>query len=190
MAVGILVSEIGPPVHHVLHDLESVFWVGFIDALKQSRTEKGDEWLQELYQSPDMRHIGSTKLKLLLAEFPDYFSETYSVMGQLLHDWKVRLSQLFHRNNPYELSFNYKDQNYYGEVFDDLDVLFEKFIAEERRRDSARAESSTVEQQALEQQQQHHSEDSVIDFSRPVRRESRRRKGLAPETIGALPRGM
>src|SRR5436189_4331356 len=84
-----------PPVHHVLHDMESVFWVGLLDGLKRSRLTKGEYWLENLYSINKLEIIASYKGNALrthnLEKFEDNFSEAYSVMWQLLREWILRL---------------------------------------------------------------------------------------------------
>jgi len=64
MAAGILLNMRSPPIHHVLHDIESVFWVGFLDGLKKSSTADGEFWIQQLHQCCQIFHIGAMKQKL------------------------------------------------------------------------------------------------------------------------------
>jgi len=113
---------------------------------------------------------------VLSAEIQTYFSAQHPVVFQLFQGWKLLLTRLFSK-----VSVNCRDQDYYGEVFDDLDELFKKCIEKESGSGDVGSGDPTMKQQALEQQQQHQSEHSVIDDSHPIRRESRRKRGLSPE---------
>ena len=191
MAVDILVNSNKSPIHHVLHDMESVFWVAFLDGLKRSNTVKGELWLETLQQASTMPMIGSHKQAALGSCLDDniqkYFSEPYSVMRQLLRDWIRRLLREDPKSTsttlysviagwiprlfPYKYStkwIEYTDQHDPEKVFSDVDKLFGRFIAIEEQRSKATTETM---RRALEQQ--YDSELSVVSNVQAVRRSDR-----------------
>lgn len=173
MAVNILENPFEPPIHHALHDLESVFWLGLIDGLRRSYTLHGDSWLEDFYESRSMKQVGTYKRGQLATErllnFQKCFSEQYLVMGQLLRAW---LSVMFYADSGIGPTFIYAEPNNYKELFDKVKAQFETFIAMEEERaftvEKGEAgiliESSIMGQLALEQQQRP-SEHSVINNS-------------------------
>ena len=135
MAIGILQEQDMLPIHHVLHDVESVFWVCFLDALKRSGTEKGKAWLEVLSHSTQISQIYDSKGMAFTnpRKFENCFTEEYSIMWKLLKGWRLRLLKTIYKDSPEIPQYDYEDQDY-GEIFDDLDKLFVTYIAEEKGR--------------------------------------------------------
>jgi serine/threonine protein kinase len=149
MATDIL-ENFALPTHHVLHDMESVFWVAFIDGLYRSGMVGGVSWLERLDQnSQDKDAVRTYKREALqdvliddIKGFQDYFLEQYSVMRQLLRDWTRRLLRqdrsrtlsLVDGLQMYNVhQIRYTDRHDPEKVFGDVDKLFGKFIAIEER---------------------------------------------------------
>ena len=147
MAVDIL-DDIDRSTHHVLHDMESVLWVAFIDGIYRSNTGRGARWLKRLNQLRDNEAVRTHKRPTLrdvlnddIKHFQYYFSEQYSVMSQLLRDWTRRLLRQDRRSwmprqfpDRYDVKKTaYTDQHDPEEVFDDVDKLFGKYIEIEER---------------------------------------------------------
>ena len=178
MAVHILDSPVtNPPVHHVLHDLESVFWVGLLDGLQRSQTTQADAWLQDLYSITSNLHIiGNVKANAFrsprLEMLKDHFSEPYSIMWQLLHDFILRV---FDGAPDPEGQYYYGAQHDHEKIFKDVDKLFGTFIPLEQERSSAaaRAETDTEASVAGSPAPEQSSEYNAIENSKSVRRSAR-----------------
>jgi len=176
MAVDILNSSTNPPVHHVLHDVESVFWVGLLDGLQRSQTTQADAWLQDLYSISKLHVIGSFKGYAFrsprLEMLKDYFSEPCSIMWQLLHEFILRV---FDGAPDPEGQYYYGAQHDHEKIFEDVDELFGTFIPLEQERSSAaaRAETDTEASVAGSPAPEQSSEYNAIENSKSVRRSAR-----------------
>jgi hypothetical protein len=165
--VDILESQVtNPPVHHVLHDVESVFWVGLLDGFQRSQMTEGDIWLQNLYAMPNLQTIGYLKANAFrtpnLEKFENSFSESYSVIWKFLRKFILRVFDA--TPDPIYL-YDYGDQHDHEKIFDDVDGLFDTFIPMEQERSTAAARAETVTESR--------SEYNVIENNKSVRRSAR-----------------
>jgi hypothetical protein len=122
-----------------------------------------------------MDHISAFKARVLSfnyrGKFQSYFSEQYSIMGQLLRYW---LSRLFYKDSGTGPDFIYTDENDYMKLIHEIEPQFGTFILEERETRNL-IEDSIMGPSALEQQR--HSEHSIINSGQPVQSSNHFTKG-------------
>jgi hypothetical protein len=81
MAVDLLNTLREPPVHNVLHDMESVFWVDFLYGLEQSRMKIGEMWLKKLHIIDDIDIVGDCKGRALQNKMFQIFQFLRAISG-------------------------------------------------------------------------------------------------------------